>query len=217
MRKISGLSISEKLTLAEIERLDLDRLHMAARINLKNWSQGQSEKYISFRIGRLARELTDYFSNFIGCEEATKSKIDTLNLVEVTKVYCEKHSFDEVKTQNVKEFVYERCVDWLSEDQPILIDTLSELLDGVFKPEESDLFLEIAQEEPFFLNNSLPIEKTALRSLTRYSGKTKKMSISFDSDLINKTVFFNEKTGQLTIKDVPEGLKEQLSSGADNK
>ena len=43
------------------------------------------------------------------------------------------------------------------------------------------------------------------------------MSISFDSDLINKTVFFNEKTGQLTIKDVPEGLKEQLSSGADNK
>lgn len=210
LRKISGLAISEKLTLAEIERLDLDKLHMAARIDITAWLKGETDKYISFRIGRSAKELTDYFSKFIGCEEATAARIDTQNLVQVTKRYCIENKFDDLKSQEVKDFVYERCTYWLDNDKPILIDTLSELLDGAFEPGKEGKFIEIAQNEPFYLNNNLPIERAALRGLTRYSAKTKKLSISFDSDLVGKSIFFEKETGHLKLTEIPEVLKQQL-------
>ena len=213
LRKISGLSISDKLTLDEVERLDLDKLHMAARINLTSWLSEKSSKYISFRIGRSAKEVTDYFSNFIGCEEATQARLDTKNLVEVTKLYCSENAFDDVKSESIKEFVYERCIGWLDDEKPILLDNLSELLDSVYSPEETGKFLEIAQEDPYFLSNNLPVERSALRELTRYSGKTKKLSISFDSDLVGVSIFFDEATGYLKITEVPNTLKIQLSKG----
>lgn len=213
LRKISGLSISAKLTLDEVERLDLDKLHMAARINLTSWLTGTSSRYISFRIGRSAKDVTDYFSKFIGCEEATQTRVDTRNLVLVTKLYCSENSFDDDKTMSIQEFVYERCIDWINDEQPVFIDKLSELLDSAYSPEENGRFLEIAQDDPYYLSNHLPVDRTALRGLTRYSGKTKKLSISFDSNLVNETIFYDGSNGHLKLTDIPINLKQQLSNG----
>lgn len=210
LRKKAGLSISANLTLDQIERIDLDKLHMAARINLTSWLDGSSSRYIAFRIGRDAKDVTSYFSKFIGCEEYTRAKVDTQHLVEVVKKYCTQHGFDEVKTEGAKQFVYDQCLDWLAEEIPVTIDALSELLDGKFQPTQQNLFLEIAQSDPFFLNNEVPIEKTALRGLTRYSGKSKKMSLSFDSDLLNISVFFDEGNKSLLFTDLPGKLIDQM-------
>ena len=209
LRKKHGLSLSYDLTLDEIEQLDLDKLHMAARINLSAWETEGSKKYISFRVGKSATDVTDYFSEFIGCEEYTRARIDTQNLVAVTKKYCTEVGFDEVKSESVRAFVYDQCVRWLEDEVPVELDKLSAILDAQYSPKTTGVFLAIAQNEPFQLTNELPIEKSALRGLTRFRGNDKKISISFDSDLLNVSVFYNEK-GELRITKLPSALKDQL-------
>ena len=212
LRKKSALSLSSDLTLDKIEELDLDTLHMAARINLSAWLEGVSSKFIAFRIGHGAKDVTDYFSKFVGCEEYTRARVDTQNLVLVTKQYCTTHKFSDDKSESVKRFVFDQCINWMNDDKPVLLESISSLLDDSFKPENKGAFLDIAQDEPYSLNNEVPIERSALKGLTRYFGKTKKMSISFDSELLNVSVFFDEETGTINITELPEKLIAQLIS-----
>lgn len=215
LRKKHGLALSSDLTLDAIEQLDLDKLHMAARINLSAWKKGDSSKYIAFRIGRDAKDVTDYFSNFIGCEEFTRARVDTMNLIQVTNKYCESHHFSDEKTEQAKQFVYDQCLSWLDNNDPVLLENISNLLDNSFANQSQNLhgrFLEIAQNDPFFLNNEITIEKSALKGLTRYQGRNKGMFISFNSDLLNKKVFYDSSTGELKFLEIPNNLKAQLNN-----
>lgn len=208
LRKKSGLSISSDLSLDEIESLDLDKLHMAARINLSLWQKKKTHKYISFRIGKDAKDVTDYFAKFIGCIEYTQTKVDTKNLIQVTKQYCIQHAFNDEKTEDIKQFVLERCTYCLEESRPISIENLSTAIDNSFSPPEDGAFLEIAQDDPYNLNNEVSIDRNALKSLTRYSGRNKDISISFKSSLLHKKVIYNKTS--ITFKVIPENLKRQL-------
>ncbi|MEP7706534.1 nucleoid-associated protein [Paraglaciecola sp. 25GB23A] len=215
LRKKYGIALTEELDLGEIEQLDLDTLHMAARINLNAWLNEVSNRYIAFRIGRNAKDVTDYFSKFIGCEEFIKARADTQNLVQVTKKYCAAHSFDEFKTEQVKQRVLEQCLNWIDNEEFVKLDKLSSILDESFLGPENDntgIFLEIAQNEPYCLTNDLMVERSVLRGLTRYSGKNKNLSISFDSELLNTTVFFDSTKGELRFTALPDALVEQLRS-----
>lgn len=211
LRKKAGLALSEELTLDEIEQLDLDKLHMASRINLSSWVTGESDRYISFRIGKNAKDVTDYFAKFVGCEEFTRSKVDTQNLVSVTKKYCQANDYDELASENIKQFVFDRCTEWLANDEAVLLENISNALDACFQPENTGTFLEIAQNEPYCLNNEMSIEKSVLKSLTRYVGKNKNLSISFASDLLNVSVFYDETNQSLKITDLPQTLISQLA------
>lgn len=216
LRNKTGLSLSDDYALSDIEELDLDKLHMAARINLSDWRGGVTSKYIAFKVGSTAKDVTDYFSRFIGCQEYTKATTDTKNLVRATEAYCKAHELSSEQTESVKNFVHEQCVSWLNEDQPVKLDSLSSLLDEKFQVEVADVgkFLEIAQSEPYLLNNELPIVKRALSGLKRYSGKNNKMYVTFDSNLLNKSVFYDSAKNELTITDhLPADLVKQIVSG----
>ncbi|MCC4790463.1 nucleoid-associated protein [Vibrio splendidus] len=213
LRKKAGLSLKSDLTLDEIEQLDLDKLHMAARINLSAWLNDSSQRYISFRIGKNAKDVTDYFAKFIGCVEYTKAKLDTQNLIAVTSKFCDTHELTAIQTENVKQLVLDTCISWLDNSQPAQLDRLSSILDNslTLSEDDSGKFLEIAQNEPYCLTNEIPVERAALRGLTRYVGRNRKLSISFDSDLLNVSVFFDAGEKEILITDVPDSLIKQLS------
>jgi len=212
LRKKYGISLSNGLDLGNIEQLDIDKLHMAARINLSSWINSASHKYIAFRIGRSAQNVTDYFSKFIGCEQYTRARVDTQALVEATKDYCSHHGFNDMETQEAKELIFEQCVSQLEAGEPVFLDNLSTLLDAKYIPEEEAQFLVIAQDEPYELNNELVVERSALRGLTRYSVRTKKFSMRFDSDLLNVSVIYNRNEGTILLTDPPQQLKDQLDA-----
>jgi nucleoid-associated protein len=69
----------------------------------------------------------------------------------------------------------------------------------------------IAQDE-YGLTNRLPdVDKKALRSLIRYQGKTRQLSISFDADLLEQGIVqFDPTSKHLTIKELPESLLADL-------
>lgn len=216
LRKKNALQIKD-LSLDEIEEIDLDKLHMAARVNLTQWKANDplTDRYIAFKIGRTTAEVTGYFREFIGCSETIKATKDTNNLVAVTVKYCLNHGFDDNKTENAKREVEEVCLKWLEEGRSVYVDNISNFLDNIYidKEEDKGAFLEIAQNEPYNLNNQISIDRNALRKLRRYKGFSKKVSISFDSDLLGKTIKFDKSDKSLTFTDLPEDLLEQLYQG----
>ncbi|WED29905.1 nucleoid-associated protein [Vibrio sp. DW001] len=211
----------DKLELAQFDSVDLDKLHMAARINLTKWKNADelSNRYISFKIGKDAKKVTDYFADFIGCEEFTQAASDTKSLVKSVEAYCSHHSFDDVKTEIVKSKAHDQIVEWRKEDkQTIRLDTLSTILDAACLPEDAEEkdkghFLLISQSDPYNLNNELATDANALRRLKKYSGKNKLISISFDAKLLGNAVAYDPTNGGvLTITEIPKALKEQLDS-----
>ncbi len=73
------------------------------------------------------------------------------------------------------------CRDRLDNGLPILLEEISSLLDARYPPaDEKDegLFLTIAQDD-YELTNTPAIDRVGLRSLVRYSGKSKKAGNQF--------------------------------------
>jgi len=213
LRKKDALQI-KNLSLDKVEEIDLDKLHMAARINISQWELKNPlfDRYIAFKVGKSTSEVTDYFQEFIGCSEAVRAKRDTDNLVKVTVDFCKKHNFDDKKTDIIKRDVSELCLRWHSEETPVFLDKISEILDNTFveKDKNKGKFLEIAQGDPYFLTNEIRIHKGALRKLRKYVGHSKKLNISFDSDLLGQTVIYNPEEKSLMIIELPEDLVGQL-------
>jgi len=219
LRKKDALQI-KNLSLDKVEEIDLDKLHMAARINISQWKLNDPllDRYIAFKVGKSSSEVTDYFQEFIGCSEAVRAKRDTDNLVKVTVEFCKKHGFDDRKTDVIKRDLEEMCLRWHSEETPVFLDKISEILDRTFVEAESEngKFLEIAQGEPYLLTNEIRIHKGALRKLRKYVGHSKKLNISFDSDLLGRSVIYDALDKTLTITDLPDDLLGQLEEGNEN-
>lgn len=210
LRKKDGLSLMSDLSLDVVEQLDLERLHMAVRINLTGWQDDERLKYLVFKVGKTANDVTEYFSKFIGCEEYTAARIDTKNLVKVAKNYSEYHELNERASADLNEFLWEQCTSWMTDGDPVYIDEVSKLLDARVQPQEEGVFLQIAQSDRFLLNNEVTLDKGALGSLKRFSGRGNGINISFEQRLLGETVTYSN--GVLTITDLPNGLKAQLES-----
>lgn len=201
----------ENLSFQKIERLDLDRLHLAARIRLHDWNDEISkDKYISFRIGKNS-EMRDYFQEFIGCEEFTAAKVETKSLVEAIKKCCFDIYGDESdKVHEILDLAGSYCKDSKDEEGKISIISLGKHL----FPDNDGYLLRIAQDEPYGLSERVSINNRGLQALRRFHGRNKKMSISFDSDLIqSRKVFYDEKKGSLTFYELPKDLKTSLDKG----
>lgn len=128
LRMRQGISLAEDLSFTEVDELNLDTLHMAARINLTDWLQPDGDRYIAFKIGTKAREVTQYFSEFIGCTEYTVSKSDTSKLVAATKEFCRRRNLARPDESAVRRTVIEICVDRMQQGRAVLVQDLSDLL-----------------------------------------------------------------------------------------
>jgi nucleoid-associated protein len=213
LRMRQGISLSADLSFTAVDELNLDTLHMAARINLSDWRAAATERYIAFKIGRQARDVTQYFSDFIGCREYRAAKEDTKNLVAATGDFCARRNLSESETLGVRRQVEELCRDRLDSGSPVFLEDIASLLDARYPPEDEKgqgLFLSIAQDD-YGLTNTPAIDRGGLRSLVRYSGKTKKLAISFDADLLDQgAVRYDSDTKSLTITELPESLLAEL-------
>ncbi len=209
LRKRDALQISDDLTLDTIEQIDLDKLHMAAKINLSQWRE-DLQKYIAFKIGRDATNVTNYFSEFIGCESITEAKIDTETLVRACSRFANEIQLANEDKINLKHFIYDTISEWERSGQQVSLSVLSTLIDNKWQLEEQNqgLFLRITQQ--LSLDDQLNIDKGSLRKLRRYSGKSSKITINFDNDALDDIVHFNSEERTLKINEIPADLLNQL-------
>ena len=203
----SSMLVDEHLDIHRTRYLDITQFDIAARINLTELQiNANSNRYLTFIKGRVGRKISDFFMDFLGAEEGFNPQLQNQCLLQAVSDYCEAGELNKEQTQAVKKQVFEYCKGQLAEGDDIALTELSANLPTLNdKP-----FVDFAEEQEYGLEENIPPLRATLKSLTKFSGAGKGVSLSFDADLLNQRIYWDPITDTLTIKGIPPNLKDQL-------
>jgi nucleoid-associated protein len=211
LQEIEAVIMTEGLTLMPIRRLDLDHIHLAARINLSDWkSNPASRQYISFIKGKNGRKANDYFRDFIGCQEGVDGPGETRTLLKAFSDFVESEDLAEDSAREKTSTLVSYAMAQAKLGEAVTIDELSELLDE----DQPKNFADFIQAKDYGLSASLPPDKKTLNKFRRFTGRIDGLSISFEQHLLGSKIEFDEAGGTLTLRSLPTQLTEQLKRAA---
>lgn len=204
LNRIDGINASKNLDLSSATIIDLNRLHLGASINLTDWDEGLSTRYIKFKTGRSV-EMRDYFESFIGCQRDKEAATrETSALKTAIKTYSSELGLGSDETQSKLDSAHSFIQEQQKAGKEVL---LTHVANAVF-PDSTDDFLAIARNDEHQLSEQIAISSAELKRYVRLSGRGKGVSISFDNELLGKTVTFENE--QLIFTDIPETLKQSI-------
>ena len=203
------VEINQQLELNSREHLDLAKMQLAVRIDLTQYRiQPEQQRYVSFIKGRMGRKVSDFFMQFVGCEEKVDVKQQNKQLISSVENYLASEGLDaEEKTAHRTE-VSNYFKQQIDSGDSIRISELAEKL-----PRDEDNQRDSAQ---FTQGLETPIEPevqpdpAAIRQLAKFSGQGGGVSLSFDRKLLGDRIIYHPDSDTLTIKGIPPNLKDQL-------
>lgn len=202
-----GVAVTDELDVAPAKHLDLGQLHLAARINLSEWrNNANSKQYISFIKGKNGKKVSDYFRDFIGCQEGVDSPSETRTLLKAFSDYVESEDLPEEQAREKTDVLVDYATTQSRAGQPITLDELSELMDG----ERPKAFYDHIRNKDYGLSPEIPADKRTLNQFRRFTGRAEGLSISFESHLLGSKIEYDEDKDLLIIRQVPTQLKDQL-------
>ena len=202
-----SMLVDENLEIRRTEYLDITQFDIAARINLTDLQvNANSNRYLTFIKGRVGRKISDFFMDFLGAEEGLNPQVQNQCLLQAVSDYCEQGELNKKQTQAVKKQVFEYCKGQLASGDEIALTELSANLPTL----NERPFVTFTEEQDYGLEETIPPVRSALKTLTKFSGSGKGVTLSFDADLLNNRIEWDPLTDTLTIKGIPPNLKDQL-------
>ena len=202
-----SMLVDENLEIRRTEYLDITQFDIAARINLTDLQvNANSNRYLTFIKGRVGRKISDFFMDFLGAEEGLNPQVQNQCLLQAVSDYCEQGELNKEQTQAVKKQVFEYCKGQLASSNEIALTELSANLPTL----NERPFITFTEEQDYGLEETIPPVRSALKTLTKFSGSGKGVTLSFDADLLNNRIEWDPLTDTLTIKGIPPNLKDQL-------
>ncbi|WP_298715629.1 nucleoid-associated protein YejK [uncultured Oceanisphaera sp.] len=204
-----SVTVTEKLEVSQASYLDLGKMQLAARLDLTELqSRPDSHRYFSFIKGRAGRKVSDFFLNFLSCVEGMDPKAQSQGLLKAVDEFCESRQLSKEEKQESKALVNKYCREQLKEGEELELRELSAELGT-----DDDLdFYQFVSEE-YQLEDKFPVDRSALKGLTKYVGSGGGLTISFDQKLLGERIQYDAATDTLVIQGVPPNLKSQLKSG----
>lgn len=191
------------------KHLDLKKLVFSVRVNITGWL-GQKETCINFLKGAGRNAIADYLKEFlcIDDQQLVEPKKNTQQLVSAIKDYCvqnvtedEEHS--EIFQRTSTEF-YER----LDNEEDVLLHDIAELV----VPQAAQQFVDFVANENYDIQAEFTPARSPIRALTKFTGRNKAISISFDQRALqNNEVIFERDSGRLIINKPPTSLVSALN------
>ena len=202
-----SMLVDENLEIRRTEYLDITQFDIAARINLTDLQvNANSNRYLTFIKGRVGRKISDFFMDFLGAEEGLNPQVQNQCLLQAVSDYCEQGELNKEQTQAVKKQVFEYCKGQLASGDEIALTELSANLPTL----NERPFVTFTEEQDYGLEETIPPVRSALKTLTKFSGSGKGVTLSFDACLLNNRIEWDPLTDTLTIKGIPPNLKDQL-------
>lgn len=202
-----SMLVDENLEIHRTQYLNINQFDIAARINLTEMQiNANSDRYLTFIKGRVGRKIGDFFMDFLGADEGLNPQVQNQCLLQAVSDYCEQGELSNAQSQAVKKQVFEYCKGQINAGDEITLTELSATLPTLNERQ----FIDFANEQDYGLADSIPPVRSALKSLTKFSGSGKGVTISFDAELINERIIWDEASDTLTIKGLPANLRDQL-------
>lgn len=207
LQETEAVTVADGLALAPVRRLDLDHIHLAARINLSEWRDNpKSRQYISFIEGKNGRKASDYFRDFIGCQEGVDGPGETRTLLKAFSDFVESEDLPEDSAREKTKTLVDYASSQAKLGEPMGLEELSELIDE----DRPKAFYDHIRNKDYGLSPEIPADKRTINQFRRFTGRAEGLSISFEQHLLGSKVEFDQPGGTLTLRGLPTQLVEQL-------
>lgn len=201
-----SMLVDEKLEIQQTSYLNISQYDIAARINLTELKlSSSSNRYLSFIKGRVGRKISDFFMDFLGADSGFDPKQQNLILLQAVDDFCREGELDTKQTQEIKKQAFDYCKGQAKVGEEIILTELSDSLPSLNQQNFSDF-----SREAYELADTFPAMQSTLKSLTKFSGSGKGVTLSFDAALLNEQVVWDEQNDSLLIKGLPANLRDQL-------
>lgn len=207
VQETEAVTMTEELHLMTVKRLDLDHIRLAARINLSEWKNNpKSRQYISYLKGKQGRKVSEYFRDFIGCQEGVDGPGETRTLLKAFSDFVESEDLGEESAREKTQALVSYSMAQAKLGEPVRLEELSELINE----DQPRNFYEFIKAADYGLSETLPPDKKTLNKFRRFTGRAEGLSISFEQHLLGSKVEFDEAGGTLTLRGLPRQLTDQL-------
>jgi len=208
-------SVDGELNISADQHLDTSKLQLAARIDLFDYQQdAEGDRYISFIKGRAGRKVSDFFLDFLGCEEGINAKEQTQTLVQAVEDYVAVNQLDPQEKQEARKELLSYCKEQKAIDQDVSIKDIGKVIKH---EEEGKDFYAFCQEQSYPIEESFPHDQAVVNKVTKYSGYGSGISVSFERGHLGQDVVYNAANDSLTLYKVPPNLKAQLLALIENE
>lgn len=202
-----GVAVNDALDVTPAKHLDLGQLHLAARINISEWRNNpNSKQYISFIKGKNGKKVSEYFRDFIGCQEGVDGPGETRTLLKAFSDFVESEDLPEEQARDKTKTLVSYATSQAKQGEPITLEELSGLIDE----DRPKAFYEHIRNKDYGLSPEIPADKRTLSQFQRFTGRAEGLSISFEAHLLGSKIEFNEDSGTLVIHNLPTQLVDQL-------
>lgn len=208
-------SVDGELNISADQHLDINKLQLAARIDLFDYQQNANgNRYISFIKGRAGRKVSDFFLDFLGCEEGLNSKEQTQTLVQAVEDYVSVNQLDAGEKQQTRKELLSYCKEQKSSSQDVSIQEIGKVIGHTTTDSsgQSQDFYQFCQQQSYPIEESFPHDQTVVNKITKYSGYGNGISLSFERSHFGQDVVYNPHNDSITIYKIPPNLKEQLQT-----
>ncbi|WP_026374734.1 nucleoid-associated protein YejK [Aestuariibacter salexigens] len=208
------VEINQQLELNVSDHLDVAKMQLAVRIDLTQLEvEPQHQRYISFIKGRMGRKVSDFFMQFIGCEELVDVKQQNKQLIQSVDEYLAVEQLDPQEKHTYRKEVTDYYKEKLESGDDISVKELSGRLPSS-EPQRD--FYAFSQQSDTPIEAQFQADRAALKSLSKFSGQGGGISLSFDRVLLGDRITYNADTDTLTITGLPPNLRDQLSKKTRN-
>ena len=185
-----GVAVNESLEVSPSRHLDFGQPYLAARINISEWRNNkQSMQYISFIKGKGGKKVTDYFRDFIGCQEGIDSPGETRALLKAFSDFVESEGMAEEQAREKTETLVDYATSQARIGEPMSLDALSELMDE----QQPRAFYDYIRNKDYGLSPEIPADKRTLNQFRRFTGRAEGLSISFEAHLLGSRIEYDEE------------------------
>jgi len=208
-------SVDGELNISADQHLDTAKLQLAARIDLFDYQQNASgNRYISFIKGRAGRKVSDFFLDFLGCEEGLDVKEQTQTLVQAVEDYVAVNQLDAGEKQQTRKELLSYCKEQKASSQDVSVQEIGKVIGHTSTDSDGNEqdFYQFCQQQSYPLEESFPHDQTVVNKITKYSGYGNGISLSFERSHFGQDVVYNPHNDSITIFKVPPNLKEQLQA-----
>lgn len=202
-----GVAVTDSLDVQAAKHLDLSQLHLAARINMSEWKNNASSKqYISFIKGKNGKKVSEYFRDFIGCQEGVDGPGETRTLLKAFSDFVESEDLPEEAAREKTKTLVDYASSQARMGEPMGLQELSGLIDE----ERPRAFYEHIRNKDYGLSPEIPADKRTLSQFQRFTGRAEGLSISFEAHLLGSKIEYDETQDTLVIRNLPTQLTDQL-------
>lgn len=202
-----GVVVSDMLDVAPSRHIDLSQLHLAARINISEWQNNKTSKqYISFIKGKNGKKVSEYFRDFIGCQEGIDGPGETRTLLKAFSDFVESEDLPEDSAREKTKTLVDYATSQTKIGEPMGLEELSGLIDE----DRPRAFYDHIRNKDYGLSPEIPADKRTLNQFRRFTGRADGLSIAFEAHLLGDKIEYDEAAGHLLIKGVPTQLLDQL-------